>query len=204
MRQAWTASNGRESGWASDSHHVRGVQPFFSGANLELDLLTFRQSLESLHRDRGKVHEDVFATLLLNEAISLGVIEPFDFPSGHSSCLLRDDTIPSPRCGGASRRWLAGPIYVHLEILSREPHAPQQDTASDRDRDAQIVVKRTSRSLCKRGKNADDKRLTPRESSNHMGRECARREARCTSNEGLAVHPRSRDCPSDDRSGGIA
>jgi hypothetical protein len=28
-----------ESGETSDSHHVRGVQPLFSGANLELDLL---------------------------------------------------------------------------------------------------------------------------------------------------------------------
>src|SRR5688572_10648987 len=183
MRQAWTASNGRESGWASDSHHVRGVQPFFSGANLELDLLTFRQSLESLHRDRGKVHEDVFATLLLNEAISLGVIEPFDFPSGHSSCLLRDDTIPSPRCGGASRRWLAGPIYVHLEILSREPHAPQQDTASDRDRDAEIVVQRTTRSLRNRGKNADEECLAPRESRDRARRDRACREARSTTAE---------------------
>src|SRR5688500_1541128 len=163
-RQAWTASNGRESGWVSDSHHVRGVQPFFSGANLELDLLSFRQSLESLHRDRGKVHEDVFATFLLNEAVSFGVIEPFDFPSGHSSCLLRDDTVPSPRCGGASRRWLAGLIYVHLEILSREPHAPQQDTASDHNHDAKIVVERTSRPLRHRGENADDRRLSPWES----------------------------------------
>src|SRR5258705_4253121 len=67
----------------SDALHVGGVKTFRTGLNLELYLLALRERLEPVHRDCGEVHEDVLASLLFDEAIALGVIEPLHFPSGH-------------------------------------------------------------------------------------------------------------------------
>src|SRR4051794_4168824 len=66
-----------------DALHVGGVESLCARLDLELDLLTLGERLEPIHRDRGEVHEDIFAPLLLDEAIPLGVIEPLYFPSGH-------------------------------------------------------------------------------------------------------------------------
>jgi len=53
--------------------------------DLELDLLTFSEGLEAIHRYRREVNEDVFTTFLLNEAVTLCIIEPLHFSSGHGA-----------------------------------------------------------------------------------------------------------------------
>src|SRR6185312_14464274 len=64
--------------------HVGGVESLVAGADFELDLLSFSERLEAVHGDCGEMHEDVFAALLFNEAITFGIVEPLHFPSGHS------------------------------------------------------------------------------------------------------------------------
>src|SRR3982751_6504982 len=68
---------------SSDADHVRRVKPLVAALDLELDELSLGEGLETLHRDGGEVNEDVLPSLLLNEAIALGIIEPLDLPSGH-------------------------------------------------------------------------------------------------------------------------
>ena len=71
--------------------HVGGVKPLGTCLDLELDLLSLGKRLEPFHADRGEVNEDVFAPLLLDEAVTLGIIEPFHFPFGHCDCLQQVD-----------------------------------------------------------------------------------------------------------------
>src|SRR3954471_2226414 len=73
----------RRAGSESDALHVGRVETLGAGLDLELDLLPLGEGLEAVHGDRGEVHEHVFATFLFDEAVSLGVIEPLHFPSGH-------------------------------------------------------------------------------------------------------------------------
>src|SRR5687767_1931413 len=63
--------------------NVGCVKPLVARFDFELHLLSFCQRLEAFHRDRGEVHENVLSSLLLNEAISLGIIEPFHLSPGH-------------------------------------------------------------------------------------------------------------------------
>src|SRR5919202_2409125 len=95
---------------ALDPLDVGGVQPLLTAPDLELDLLPFAEPLEAVHRDCGEMHEDVLTALLFNEAVALGVIEPFHFASGHSSCLLRGETDPALRCAGQAYGGLRAPI----------------------------------------------------------------------------------------------
>jgi hypothetical protein len=67
------------------------VKAFRASLNLELDFLPFGERFESIHCDRGEVHEDVLTSLLFYEAVPLGFIEPLYFPSGQ--CKL-----PPTRC----------------------------------------------------------------------------------------------------------
>src|SRR5690349_1311319 len=60
---------------SSDADDVRRVKPLVAALDLELDELSFGEGLEALHGDGGEVNEDVLPSLLLNEAIALGVIE---------------------------------------------------------------------------------------------------------------------------------
>src|SRR5690606_37385227 len=94
----------------SDASHVGGVEPLGAGLNLELDDLALRQGLEAVHLNGGEMYEDVFAALLLNEAIAFGVIEPLNLPSGHASCLLRGDSLPH-KTGAVQTAVVCGPLY---------------------------------------------------------------------------------------------
>src|SRR5262245_28239221 len=52
--------------------------------HIELHLLTLGQALEALSLDGGEVDEDILAPFLLDEAVTLGVVEPLHFSSSHS------------------------------------------------------------------------------------------------------------------------
>ena len=59
------------------------MQSFIASLDLEFDFLTFSKSLEAIHRYRREVNEDVFTTVLLDEAVALRIVEPLHFSSGH-------------------------------------------------------------------------------------------------------------------------
>src|SRR5215831_21281365 len=82
----------------SDADHVRSVEPFLAGADLELHFLSFGERLEPFHTDGGEVDEDVLTAVLFNEAVPLGVIEPLHLTSGHSRCLRQDESLLHGRC----------------------------------------------------------------------------------------------------------
>ena len=63
--------------------NVRRVQTLVASFDIEFHLLTFRERLESFHRDRGEVNEDILSTFLFDEAVTLGVIEPLHLSPGH-------------------------------------------------------------------------------------------------------------------------
>src|SRR5689334_9324680 len=92
-----------------DALHVRRVEALGTRLDLELDLLTFGEGLEPIHHDRRKVDEHILAAILFNEAITLRVIEPLHFPSGHASCLLRGEPNPCVFTHEANRPRFAAP-----------------------------------------------------------------------------------------------
>src|SRR5215210_443130 len=83
-RQAETVRMAEEAP-SSDADDVRRVKPLVAALDLELDELSLGEGLETLHGDGGEMHEHILPTLLLNEAVPLGVIEPLDLPPGHQS-----------------------------------------------------------------------------------------------------------------------
>lgn len=105
-----------------DPRDVCGVESLRAALNLKLDYLSFRKAFETVHLDRGKMHEDVFAAFLLNEAIALGVIEPLNLPSGHASCLLRGEPIRHKR--GAGQTWMVCDTYIECAVppVKRRPY----------------------------------------------------------------------------------
>ena len=62
--------------------NIGGVQSLGARLDLELHLLSLGERLESFHADGGEMHKDVLSPLLLDEAVSFGVIEPLHFPFG--------------------------------------------------------------------------------------------------------------------------
>jgi hypothetical protein len=56
------------------------------------------------------VDENIFARLLFNEPVPLGVIEPFDLPSRHARCLLLGESDPHKH-GAAQTALVRGTIY---------------------------------------------------------------------------------------------
>src|ERR1041385_7413498 len=66
---------------SGDARHVGRMKPLLAGVDLELHFLAFGETLEAVHLDRGEMDEHIFSVVLLNEAISLGVIEPLHLPS---------------------------------------------------------------------------------------------------------------------------
>src|ERR687896_2446493 len=58
------------------SGDVRGLGALRPLNDLERHALTLGQRLVPVHRDRGEVHEDVLATLTLDEAVALLVRKP--------------------------------------------------------------------------------------------------------------------------------
>ena len=67
------------------SMDIRGVQTLVTRFDFKLYLLPFSEGLEPIHRDSREVNEDVFTTLLFNEAIALRIIEPLHLSSGHGA-----------------------------------------------------------------------------------------------------------------------
>jgi hypothetical protein len=63
---------------SGDLFHVCRLGALLSLDYLELDTLTFRQSLEALTQDRAEVDKDIVAFVGGDETIPLGFIEPFD------------------------------------------------------------------------------------------------------------------------------
>lgn len=57
---------------------------FASLFRFEFDGLTFHKLLEAVHLDGGVVHEHILTTILrTNEAIALGLVEPFHCANTH-------------------------------------------------------------------------------------------------------------------------
>jgi hypothetical protein len=67
----------------ANSLYVLGFGPFFVLDNLKLNSLAFRQGLESITLNGGKVHENVRPALLLNKTETLLLIEPFHCATRH-------------------------------------------------------------------------------------------------------------------------
>ena len=80
---ATAATPVRRAAVRSDARYVRSVESLVAGLNFELNNLSLGEGFETIHLDRGEVNENVFARLLFNEPVPLGVIEPFDLPSRH-------------------------------------------------------------------------------------------------------------------------
>jgi len=86
------------------------MQPFCPLLDFELYQLTFGEGLEAVHLDCGEMDEHILATILLNEAVAFGVIEPLYLPSGHAGCLQQSEPILHKR--GAGQTGLAcGALY---------------------------------------------------------------------------------------------
>src|ERR1043166_8296791 len=109
------------------------MQSFLAGVDLELHLLTFGEALEPIHLDGGEVDEHIFSTVLFDEAITLGVIEPLHLPSCHRSCLLQDESVlhvvvpgkPFPTCAAYIGFWSA----ACQESRARRQRHPTQGPA---------------------------------------------------------------------------
>src|SRR5664280_518992 len=65
------------------SLHVLGFGPLFVLNDVKLNSLAFRQRLESIALNGGKVNENVRPALLLNKAEPLLLIEPFYSAARH-------------------------------------------------------------------------------------------------------------------------
>src|ERR1041385_3033371 len=85
-RRAFTLCGWDRRSALADVARLQALRPL---DDLELDALALGQRLETVPLDRGEVHEHVLATLLRDEAETLGIVEPlhgtrrhFRTPSG--------------------------------------------------------------------------------------------------------------------------
>src|SRR5665213_2573322 len=62
---------------------VRRVKVLRTRLNLELYFLSLGERLEAIHGDGREMHENVFATLLLDETETLGIVEPLHLALCH-------------------------------------------------------------------------------------------------------------------------
>src|SRR5690606_1506262 len=98
----------------SGARHVRSVKSLVAVLDLELHGLAFLKRLEAIHLDCGKVDEHIVSTLLFDEAIALGIIEPLHLPSGHSTASCRvTRSCTRPRCSANAPRLRA--LYTDRE-----------------------------------------------------------------------------------------
>src|SRR5688500_2951406 len=65
--------------------YVGCIESFVARLDLEFDFLTFSKSLEAIHRYHIEVDENVFTTIMFDEAVTLRVVEPLHFSSGHGT-----------------------------------------------------------------------------------------------------------------------
>ena len=72
---------------------VAGLRSLRTVNDLEFDLLAFLERPEAGTLNRGKVHENVVATLAFDETVPLRVVKPLDLASNaHTTCLPCNDT----------------------------------------------------------------------------------------------------------------
>lgn len=77
--------------------NIRGLPSFRSVSYFERYFLTFRERLKSAHIDRGKVGEQVFATIVCsNESEAFGIIEPFNCACRHKNFQVRIEAYEPP------------------------------------------------------------------------------------------------------------
>lgn len=57
---------------------VRSLRPLCALHDLELDVFSLFQGLESFSLQRGIMYEDIIPALKANESKSLAIVEPFD------------------------------------------------------------------------------------------------------------------------------
>jgi hypothetical protein len=69
-------------------YYIRSLKPFLALNDIEAYRLSFRQGLESVTLDRGKVNENVRPIFLLDKTETLAVIEPFNHTLCHPCFLL--------------------------------------------------------------------------------------------------------------------
>jgi len=67
----------------SDFLHLRCLQPLRATLHLELDFITLVQASVAVAGDGFEVDENILATIALDEAITLGSVEPFNSSSLH-------------------------------------------------------------------------------------------------------------------------
>jgi hypothetical protein len=87
---------------------VRSLRPLCALHDLELDVFSLFQGLESFSLQRGIMYEDIIPALEANEAKSLAIVEPFDRTFCLHRTLLSSTTTPS---------YVAGPgtqLATHL------------------------------------------------------------------------------------------
>src|SRR3989338_6297995 len=73
---------------SADLADVRGLETLGAFLDFELHFVTFGQRAEPFRRDRRVMHEDVRATILLDEAETLRVVEPLHLALRHTVLLL--------------------------------------------------------------------------------------------------------------------
>jgi hypothetical protein len=59
-------------------HYVCGLWSLWAVFDCEFNLVAFRQGLEAIRLNRGKVDKHVFAAIARDKAIALGIVEPLD------------------------------------------------------------------------------------------------------------------------------
>ena len=69
-----------DAGFSSGLPNVRGLEPLRALGHFELDLVALGQALEALGLNGVEMHEDVLATLLGDEAVTLRIVEPLTVP----------------------------------------------------------------------------------------------------------------------------
>jgi hypothetical protein len=62
-------------------YNILGLRASVAFHNFEFDFLTFFQGTETIPRNFAVMHKDVSPIFLGNKTISLGIAEPFNFPS---------------------------------------------------------------------------------------------------------------------------
>ena len=80
--------------------HIRRLRTLLALDDLEFDIIAFGKTLVALAGDAGIMNEYIRTVIATDEAVSLGVIEPFDFTFNSSHVPFLSCTAPPTR-GGA-------------------------------------------------------------------------------------------------------
>src|SRR5260221_2880745 len=92
-----------------DLGDVAGLRALGTVNDLELDCLAFLERAETIALNGRVVHEDVTASVALDEPITLGVVEPLDLAcDAHRSSLLAVTGIPAASVYQPRSRPVAG------------------------------------------------------------------------------------------------